>query len=262
MTVTTIDTKTRRMENLAVYPYGIRVWLGYRHSDLLNRRAEFIQKLGSIFIPQTVQQMGPLGLCAYFPLVLPDSDAKWPDEVALVVYPSPSVYETATKDSTAGRAYGALHGAYFNFSHSASVPPSRSSFPGIYGTELIMSHPYAVLGNQVDWHAGATSVLVMKRPPEWRDSDFLAKLNAVVSSLPSPETDEVIIQVETGFALIYEHVKDPESQPETLNQVIQAFPNAQIVRSQAQQIRVPEAFSTPDRGVSVAEGQLLDVRVA
>jgi len=248
------------MKQQAVTPYGSRVWLGYRHSNLLNKREKFVQQLGDIFIPQTVQQMGPLGLCAYFPMVLPDSDIQWPDEVALVVYPSPSIYTSATKDTTAGRAYGALHGSYFNFSSNAEIPRSRSSFPSSYSIALTTGTPYAVLGNAIDWTTGATSVLVLKRPATLRPSEFLTTLNAIISS-PASATDELIIQVEADFALLYEHVHSLQQSSATIKRVLAQLPDAQALHSGALKTRVPEVFTLPDQGLPVTEGQLLDVRV-
>ena len=54
-------------------PDGIRVWRGFRSRSFFDNRAKFDCFVGTVFVPQTAQQMEPLGLRAYFPALLPDS---------------------------------------------------------------------------------------------------------------------------------------------------------------------------------------------
>ena len=189
------------MNSYPVHPYGIRVWIGYRHPDFLPIRQKFVRDLGNIFIPQTVQQMGDLGLCAYFPMVLPDTDNLFPDEVALVVYPSPAVYRSAKSDSVAGRAYAALHGPYFNFKSLDGIPRSKSAFPESWQGNLDIGTPYALFGNSVDWHTGSTHVGVIKKPVMQATPIFIEDIKRSMADVwdGKSSSNECIVQGEESY---------------------------------------------------------------
>src|SRR5262249_46706305 len=58
----------------------------------------FIQRLGQIFMPVTIQMQRLYGLTAYLPAILPVSkDSTIPDEVALVFYRTQECYHDAKR---------------------------------------------------------------------------------------------------------------------------------------------------------------------
>ncbi len=143
----------------------VRVWIGYALASYRQaaNRAKLHDKLGSIFMPATVQLMQPWGLTAYLPCVVPfDNSPHAPDEVALVFYRSTDDYSAAARRSVGGRAYMLLHQTLFNLD-KAVTPSSRSGFP-LYFNEQSFANPanagfYLFERNQ-DWQQGATYVRV------------------------------------------------------------------------------------------------------
>src|SRR5215510_8041427 len=78
------------------------------------RRDVFVQRLGEMFMPITVQMQRLNGLTAYLPAVLPESEESTiPDEVALVFYRTQECYHEA-KRRVGGRAYSELHELVFD----------------------------------------------------------------------------------------------------------------------------------------------------
>ncbi len=97
----------------------------------------FVERLGQLFMPFTVQMQRQYGLTAYLPAVLPESkESTIPDEVALVFYRTQECYHEA-KRSVGGRAYSELHELVFD------MPASRSGFPKLLAAdEITPDQPY------------------------------------------------------------------------------------------------------------------------
>lgn len=166
--------ETRRLAQLLgkVTPTGsasiaVRVWRGRRRHDITPEK--FLDELQRVFVPATVRMMRPLGLVAYVPtLVHADPVSDLPEELALVFYKSQRAYEDARK-TPAGKAYGAMHGAVFQF------PESRSAFAvpwhGGEGAETVENQPFLLLGLDApgdsplpapDWQALRVEVLIAR----------------------------------------------------------------------------------------------------
>ncbi|WP_096084376.1 hypothetical protein [Agaribacterium haliotis] len=247
---------------MKTYPYGARVWVGYRHAQFKQRRSRFIESLGSIFIPATVQQMKHLNLCAYFPLILADTNFRLPDEIALVVYPSPAIYESVTRGTTAGRAYGALHGNYFNFDNADGLPASYSGFPGPWQGELEIGKPVALIDHSVDWLLGATTVLLGARPEGVDPALFLdsAKQLAIQLAQSPPEnTDNILLVVDEDFLIVWEHTQTQRGATAAVD-LFESIVDRDAVRSRARVCRVKPVFSLNDPGIDPFEGELFDIR--
>lgn len=142
----------------------VRVWTGYALADFRDaERQQLYNKLGTIFMPLTVQLMQPYGLTAYLPAVVPSAASmQIPDEVALVFYESDSAYHDAATLSTGGRGYELLHQSLFNFSDEGAIPPSRSHFPDCYsaGEPLSDDCAYYARFEQLAWQQGSWQVQV------------------------------------------------------------------------------------------------------
>ncbi len=145
-----------------IRPEGIRVWRGFRNSTYQQDASGFYQKLGSVFVPLTVQAMDPLGLKCYLPAILPVNSQGLPDEIALVGYENASDYENASHHTVIGRAYGDLHGTLFNFDSNSSIPVSRSGFPRHFNQESWdWKQPYFFVGAETDWQQAKVMVVVI-----------------------------------------------------------------------------------------------------
>lgn len=254
---------------------GIRVWRGYRSESLLHKRQDFTDKLKTIFIPQTAQQMYPLGLQAYFPAILPEtfvtgpadrSDLLIPDEVALVVYPSDEAYKQATQKSVAGRAYGLLHSTVFNFSDTSVLPRSTSDTPVPWQEDWHWDQSLALIDEPIDWQRGMTSVLLARPTSTLSPVQFCRALNDIVSGwreAPRQWVDGSVLCVNRHWLLYWEHQQlltgAPES--ESLMERLSSILDTPYIAKNAKLISVPPIFTNPDNGVDCEVGELLSVCV-
>lgn len=263
-------------------PDGIRVWRGFRSRAFIDKKEDFDKKVGSIFVPQTAQQMEPLGLCAYFPALLPDSIPpdtsnpgpndlapndiflKIPDEIALVVYPSKEAYEKATTESVAGRAYGLLHVPVFNFDDKdPAIPPSKSGDPTPWSGELVWDVPCYLVPDAIDWQSGVTRLLAAKPAIKFEGDDFLDRLNDILRGWLMKRDENIdgsIICACPDYLLYWEHRKVDTDDGSLIPMLLDLLETPYINKSSSPVI-VPPAFHEPDKGVDIKVGDFLDVRV-
>ncbi len=251
-------------------PHGIRVWRGFRSRHFFNNRAGFDSKIGRIFVPQTAQQMEPLGLCAYFPALLPNSIhpgsngrfLKIPDEIALVVYPSREIYDNAVKHSVAGRAYGLLHSSVFNF-NDPKIPPSQSGYPEAWSGELNWDTPCYLVSNAIDWRSGVTRLLVAQPERNNIAENFLEQLNNIIHDwllTAKKNVNGSIICASSEYLLYWEH-REVDTEQGSLLPLLLKILDTPYINSTARPVVVPPAFQQPDEGVDISAGDFLDVRV-
>ncbi len=251
-------------------PDGIRVWRGFRSRRFFDNRAGFNSKIGGIFVPQTAQQMEPLGLRAYFPALLPDSLLpgnknrllKIPDEVALVIYPSRASYNEAVKHSVTGRAYGLLHSSVFNF-NDPKIPPSQSGYPEPWSGELHWDTPCHLASNAIDWRSGVTHLLAARPDHNMTAENFLEQLNNIIHGWMLKAEKKVngsIICASSEYLLYWEH-SDTGTKEGSLLPLLQKILETPYLNSAARSVIVPPAFYQPDEGVDISAGDFLDVRV-
>ncbi len=239
--------------------FPVRVWLGYALPQFRSDagRPAFYKKLGSIFIPATVQMMQPWGLTAYLPTVLPShaaSNANIPDEIALVFYESCEAYEQAAHASVAGRAYEALHATVFNFDEASAIPASRSGFPVLFGEERLMAKPegyYSLFEAQVNWQQGNTVVLVCTTENGELPLKALAAKLGNLQSKPPKGLDGLMLATAKDVIVLWAHWS---REPENMN-LLDGIPALQQVlstRAQPAFVPMPDTVSFP--GVEVGAG--------
>src|SRR5262245_10005812 len=151
------DTKPQVANRDASRPVpadSVRVFRGRKKAP----RDKFVQLLGHVFMPITVQMQRLYGLTAYLPAILPESkDSTMPDEVALVFYRTQECYHEA-KRCVGGRAYSELHELAFDMS------ASRSGFPKLLAAdEIMLDQPYHLFERTVVWQTGYSSLVVGSR---------------------------------------------------------------------------------------------------
>jgi len=183
-----------------VPPDAVRVWRGFRLGTLTP--ADFLQDLGTIFIPVTAQLQRLYGLTAYLPTVLPSSKPEGvPDEIALVFYQTQQAYND-TSNIVAGRAYSLLHKTVFAF------PASLSGFPVVLGSALALDQPYYLFAGEVDWRGGFTQVFVGGRPANTTVQQFSGKLQRFFQreqKLQTRSLDGAIFCVSANYVVYWEH---------------------------------------------------------
>lgn len=183
--------------SVPVAPHSVRVFRGFKRDDL--QRETFFEKLGSIFIPGTVQIQAPVGLTAYMPSVMPaDHHPAAPDEIALVFYEQ-GAYEGA-KLTVAGRAYSDLHKLVFDMERSFSGYPSK--FEGALEPEA----RYYLFDEPIDWQQGSVHAFVgvrKEQDPEAFNSAIAGLLGEVQGQSDGP--DGAIAVASTEHLVYWEH---------------------------------------------------------
>jgi hypothetical protein len=183
-----------------VPPDAVRVWRGFRLGSLMP--ADFVQALGTIFIPITAQLQRLYGLTAYLPTVLPtDKPAGLPDEIALVFYETQQAY-TDTSKIVAGRAYSSLHKTVFAF------PASQSGFPTLFSSSAALDQPYHLFKQSVDWREGYAQVFVGARRPETDPKKFAVQLQSFFQAQqgrPPRCFDGAIFCISANWVVYWEH---------------------------------------------------------
>lgn len=245
------------------HPKSIRVWQGFRSAVLAADWQRFSEQLGKIFIPATVQQMQPLSLQAYFPLILSDSGFALPDELALVVYPTQEAYTVATKETVAGRAYGALHSTVFNFNRDGPIPRSRSYFPTAWSGSFEDNKPVYLIDREINWHSGVMRCLVIKSRESAGIIQQYERIAAIVNNWldsASGDVDNVIIQAEAGYLMCWEHYVQASEEGVT-GALMTQVQGVVVINTWAEKVLVKPLFSVADTGVEPTAGLLMDVRL-
>jgi hypothetical protein len=183
-----------------VPPDAVRVWRGFRLGTLMPQ--DFLNTLGSIFIPATAILQRLYGLTAYLPTVLPQSKpAGVPDEIALVFYRTQQAYTDTTK-IVGGRAYSALHKVAFAF------PQSLTGFPVLLASELPLDTPVHLFPDQTDWQKGYSRVYVGARDPSVPVPQFLAAIQKFLLKLRGMRPagmDGAVACVSSAYVVYWEH---------------------------------------------------------
>lgn len=246
-------------------PQGIRVWQGYRAERYLNRRDDFIDTLGKLFIPATVQMMEPIGLKCYFPTILPESDFLLPDEIALVGYDSQDSYYGAAKTTTAGRAYGALHGNVFNFSRDGDIPWSKSDFPQKFSNEITIGQPYYLCDKAIDWRDNKTNIYCAKRLAQVSTQEMIEHIQSIIPvwQQQNINVNGSILVCEKNFVLYWEHSTfwDSDKSLSSLFPFFAPVLEQPIISGKPLLKSIPALNTFDYEGLSVSEGSNLNVRL-
>ncbi len=244
-----------------------RVWRGWRRPDL--KPDHFLNQLSSVFIPATWLVMGRLGLQCYVPTVLTPQE-HIPDEVALLIYPSATVYDDARRRSVAGRAYSALHDAVFNFSSAPAAPPVSGTHQAVPWTGNDTAGPTALDGPRTWWRRAETAAaqfvdqttvisvaLLTHDPATHIDMDGLQR------ALGGWNAD-LVLHTDTHFTILWLASAQPVD-TDALGTALQAaWPAARLALLQsAGEIWLPtdDAFAPCGR-VPIGLGQTLSFRAA
>jgi hypothetical protein len=157
-------------------PEAVRVWRGYRASTLA--LPDFFQRLGTVFVPATVEMQIDAGLDGYIPSVpggLPDKPDSVPDETAILFWDSQQTY-TDGFGTLAVRTYTLTHGAVYR-------PPSGAQFPVVYAGSLVSEQPYYLIARPADWMHGQVTHLIGGRPAAISPDQFRAALAPILSDI-------------------------------------------------------------------------------
>lgn len=222
---------------------SVRVFRGHKKAD--TRRDMFVQRLGQVFMPITIQMERLYGLTAYLPAILPESkDSTIPDEVALVFYRTQECYHEA-KRCIGGRAYSELHELAFDMS------ASHSEFPRLLAAdEITPDQPYHLFERSIDWQTGYSRLFVGTRKAGAGSDAFLAGVAKVARQVQAdpPSPDAVIFCATSDWVVWWDH--SPTGMATGPAHYLDAV--ADLVHSSAARcLRVPPNLLEPYAGLSL-----------
>jgi hypothetical protein len=219
---------------------AVRVFRG-RKSRL--KRAEFVEKLGAVFMPLTVQMQRLFGLTAYLPAILPETKSEgMPDEIALVFYRTQEAYHEA-KRCVGGRSYSELHKLVFNMDASAST------FPEMFTGEVQPDKAYHLFPKSVDWQIGSVRLYAGTRRSKLKETSFLKRLGRVASDLQNVpgSLDGVIFCATNDWVVWWEHSSESIPEPNTrFNEIA-----VEVFSPVARRIQVATNLLRPYRGLTL-----------
>lgn len=150
-----------KVKSYPVAPDSVYVWRGFMSAQ--KSYAEFVNFLGSIFVPACALLQPKVGLRAYLPTLVPQDNKPpaVPDQTALMFWDTPQSHDLANS-TLAVRIYQNLHGDLYDMNRSklpevpVKLPPDSNQFTA--------EQPYYLFDNAADWMLGNTQHLVASRP--------------------------------------------------------------------------------------------------
>jgi hypothetical protein len=217
------------------------------------KRSEFIEKLGTVFMPMTVQMQRLFGLTAYLPAILPETKSEeMPDEIALVFYQTQGAYHEA-KRCIGGRSYSELHQLLFD------MKASKSSFPEMFAGEVQPDKPYHLFPKSVDWQIGSARLYAGTRRSKLKETGFLKRLAQVATDLQKApgSLDGVIFCATKEWLIWWEHSSESTPEPNTrFNEIA-----VEVFSPVARRVQVPSNLLRPYSGLTLnAQGDFLNTQ--
>lgn len=157
---------------------AVRVWRGFRASTMA--LPDFYTRLGTVFVPATVEMQIQAGLDGYFPTVpagLPDKPDTVPDETAILFWDTQQTWSDGF-NTLAVRTYTLTHAAVYG-------PGSGAEFPVLFAGELAKDQPYFLVDKPADWMHGNVRQWLVGRPSAQSADDFRAAYAGIIASLQS-----------------------------------------------------------------------------
>src|SRR5262249_26435894 len=231
---------------------SVRVFRARKKGD--TRRDAFVQRLGQVFMPITVQMERLYGLTAYLPAVLPElHESAIPDEVALVFYRTQECYHEA-KRCIGGRAYSDLHELAFDMS------ASHSGFPQLLASDtLTPDQPYHLFDRSIDWQTGYSHLLVATRKPGAGSGAFPGGVATVARRVQAGPRllDAALFSRTSDWVVWCDHSSvGAAGSVHSLNDVADL-----VYASAARCLRVPQNLLAPYAGLSLnVQGDFLNLQ--
>ncbi len=168
----------KKSKKVAIPPDAVRVWRGYRASSMA--LSDFFTRLGTVFIPSTVEMQIAVGLDTYIPAVpggMANKPDAVPDETAILFWDSQQTYTDGFK-TLAVRTYTLTHGAVYQ-------PPSGANFPVLFKGTLTAEQPVYLIDESADWMHGKVTHVIGGRPANVAAPDFIKSIAGALTTIQS-----------------------------------------------------------------------------
>lgn len=211
-----------------VAPNSVYVWRGFM-APPPQTYANFAGFLGSVFVPACALLQPPVGLRAYIPTMVPQTNkpAALPDQTALMFWATPQSHDEAN-GAIAVRIYQNLHGDAYDMvrSHLPEIPLALPSVAIAFTAE----QPYYLFEESADWMQGKVQHLVGSRPVKISSELFLASVYnwAADFKINRPEgIDGALICCGNDYAVAWVHAS---ATVRSFSKILNGF--AKLVRPQ------------------------------
>ena len=189
-----------------VAPDSVHVWRGYQTPEKTYQ--EFVEFLGSVFVPACTLLQPNAGLHAYLPS-MPEHEGKpahVPDQTALMFWTTPDAHAEGFK-VVAVRTYTNLHSLVYG-------EGSKSQFPVAFDGEVKSEQPYYLIDKPADWMFGEVRHLVGGRKSDQSVEEFLKEVGEWVQAYQNnlPEgVDGALLCVGDDYLVLWEHWDSEET---------------------------------------------------
>ncbi|MDY8138719.1 hypothetical protein [Aquimarina sp. 2201CG5-10] len=181
-----------------IAPDAVHVWRGFQTPE--KTYEEFVDFLGSVFVPACSLLQPNIGLHGYVPS-LPNHENKpatVPDQTALMFWESPEIYKAGFR-TVAVRSYTSMHTLVYN------TETSKSGFPIAYDGKLAVDQPYYLIDKKSDWMSGTVHHLVGYKKEDQSNEEFLNLINEWAKDYSSPNADGALLCVAEDYVVFWEH---------------------------------------------------------
>ena len=195
----------KKAKTFPVAPNSVYVWRGFKSPQ--HSYTDFVNFLGGIFVPACALLQPKVGLRAYLPTLIPQSDetTNLPDQTALMFWDNPGSHNLAN-ECLAVRVYQNLHGDLYDMVKS-KLPEVPIALPS-NSADFISEQPYYLFENSADWMLGQTRHFVAAKPTNMDQKTFLStifqwSLNFKNNKLPF--IDAGLVCCDTDYVVIWVH---------------------------------------------------------
>lgn len=246
-------------------PEGMRVWQGFRSNAYLDNRSEFVDKLGELIIPATMQMKGPAGMLGYFSSLLPNSDLTLPDHIALEIYESEEISKQVNQTSSSGKAYHVLQKSFFDFVENDEGSKSKFSQPSAFQGSIDFSQAYYLFQNEINWLDNKTNIFCAKRLPHISADAMLEHIQQVIPDWldKNINVNGSILICEKDYVLYWEHSKywDSGLSATSLFPRLSSVLGKPIINGKPLLRSVPPLHTLDYKGLKMEESSSIDIRV-
>jgi hypothetical protein len=191
-----------------VPPAAVYVWRGYRSASLT--QDQFAQFLGSVFVPACALLQPRVGLRAYLPTMVPQTNkpAAVPDQTALMFWDTMTAHDEA-QQAIGARIYKNLHGDAYDMARSGHTEQPLPLDPT--ATALASEQPYYLFDGAADWMLGGVVHLVGARPPAVAPDAFRAQAGGWARDFrerPPAGVDGALVCCGDDYVVAWAHAVD------------------------------------------------------
>jgi hypothetical protein len=246
-------------ESYAVDPNCVYVWRGFMAQG--KDYKGFSDFLGQIFVPACALLQPNVGLRAYLPTMVPQTNkpAGVPDQTALMFWATPTSHDKAP-ESLAVRIYQLLHGDVYDMAKS-KLPEVPAQLPG--SGMIVAEQPYYLLNGKADWMKGSVHHLVGTRPGDLAPTDFLKAIGQWGLEFvlcPPLSVDQALFCCGNDYLVAWIHSPTPDSDLSKGLDALAAL-TSPVMRQAPKTYNVPAGLWNSWPGIDLTQNPCINIQL-